>query len=344
MQPIFRKPFMLKVAASLAVLLALTGHASAEPFRLIVTDLEAPLVPNSVMDLAVTLGYFERENVDVELVRVQQTPLAVTALQAGEGEMANIGVDSLLQLVSSGQLDLRAVMSPSKSLAFMIVARDSIPDIASLSGHSFGIGRVGSVDQSLSRQVLASEGVDYGSLEQVALGQPAARAQALAAGQIDATTMSLGTWTTLPDQSGMHVLVDQDTYYEAAPVVSKVNVVLPETLEERRPEVVAVVTALTKLARDIAADPSIWVDAMAEVRPDLDRADLESLAEAYSQSWSVNGGLSATDLSFTADWNFKSPDFADLEPVTLDRWVDFGVADEVLAKLGTIEDMDAADR
>jgi len=156
--------------------------------------------------------------------------------------------------------------------------------------------------------------------------------------------MSLGTWTTMPDQSGMHILVDQDAYYKAAPVVSKVNVVLPETLETRRPEVVAVVTALTKLARDIAADPNVWVDAMADVRPDLDRTALESLAQAYSQSWSVNGGLSASDLAFTADWNFKSADLADLEPVNLDRWVDFTITDEVLAKLGTIPDMDPADR
>ena len=335
---------MIKFVASLAFVAALMSGASAEPFRLIVTDLEPPLVPNSVMDLAVNLGYFERENVDVELVRVQQTPLAVTALRAGEGEMANIGIDSLLQLVASDQMELKAVTSPSKSLSFMIVARDDIADVADLAGHSFGIGRVGSVDQGLSRQVLAGLDVDFDSLEQVALGQPSARAQALAADQIDATTMSLGTWTTLPDKTGMHVLVDQNEYFAAAPVVSKVNVVTPEVLEARRPEVVAVVTALTTLARDIADDPKIWVDAMAEARPDLARADLESLAEAYGQSWSVNGGLSAKDLAFTAEWNFEGPDFADLEPVALDRWVDFSVTDEMLEAIGTEPGMDPADR
>ena len=87
-------------AATAALLLAgMSMMAQAEPFRLIVTHLEPPLVPNSVMDLAVELGYFEREGVDVELVRVQQTPSAIAAIQSGEGEMANVGLDALIQLV-----------------------------------------------------------------------------------------------------------------------------------------------------------------------------------------------------------------------------------------------------
>ena len=40
---------------------------AAAPFRLILTHLEPPLVPNSVMDLALEKGYFEAEGVDVEL-------------------------------------------------------------------------------------------------------------------------------------------------------------------------------------------------------------------------------------------------------------------------------------
>lgn len=333
----------MSLAAIFAAAGAVSGAAAA-PFRLIVTDLTPPLVPNSIMDLALDLGYFAREGVDVQLVRVQQTPLAVTALQAGEGEMANIGVDTALQLAASKQLDLRAVVSPSKSLFFLIAAKDAIAAPAQLAGHSFGIGRVGSVDQGLSRQVLAALGVDLDGLDNVALGQPNVRAQALAAGQIDATTMSLGTWTTLPDKTGLHVLVDADAYFAAAPVVSKVNVVTPQVLETRRDEVEAVVTALVRLARDIAADPGLWVEAMAKARSDIAPADLETLAAAYAKSWPVNGGLSAKELAFTADWNFKSEDFAQLPPVALSDWVDFSILDDVLAKLGTTADLDPADR
>lgn len=330
---------------SLAALLVAANPASAAPFRIIVTDLTPPLVPNSVMDLALSLGYFEREGVEVELVRVQQTPLAVTALQAGEGEMANIGVDTALQLVARDQLEVRAVTSPSKSLFFLVAAKDDIATVDQLPGHSFGIGRVGSVDHGLSRMVLASVDVDLDALDIAALGQPNVRAQALAAGQIDATTMSLGTWTTIPDKTGLHVLIDPDTYFAAAPVVSKVNVVTPETLETRRGDVVAVVTALVRLSRDIAADPTIWIDAMAEARPDIARPDVETLAAAYASSWAVNGGISAKELGFTSDWNFQGEDFAGLSPIPLSDWVDFSVTDAVLETLGgPLPGLDPADR
>ena len=82
-----------------------------------------------------------------------------------------------------------AVMSPNKSLPYLIAARGEIAAPADLAGKRFGIGRVGSVDHLLSMKVLEAAGVDVSTLELVGLGQPQARAQALLAGQIDATTM-----------------------------------------------------------------------------------------------------------------------------------------------------------
>lgn len=328
--------------------LALTAGAglaqSDEPFRLIVTHLEPPLVPNSVMDMAEHLGYFDAEGVDVELVRVQQTPSAIAALQAGDGEMANIGVDALLQVIHNGATDFRAVTSPNKSLPFLIASKDDITTPEELAGRSFGVGRIGSLDHSLSTMVLDSLGVSIDDSEIIALGQPSVRGQALLAGQIDATTMSIGVWSELPDTEGLHVLIDQDTYYEGAPVVNKVNAVTGDVLANRSEDVEAVIRALTKLSRDFAEDPQMWVDAMAEVRPDVERETLELLADAFVGSWSVNGGMSAEELSFTADWLYESEDFQGLEPLALEEWVDFGPVDAVLAELGTDDSMDPADR
>lgn len=326
----------LGMTAAIAVnLVAFFGHgASAEPFRLIVTHLAPPLVPNSVMDLAVALGYFAREGVDVELIRVQQTPLAAAALLAGEGDMANIGVDAVLQLHAQGNGPLWAVTSPNTSLPFLIAASTAVLTPSALTGHSFGVGRIGSLDYALSTQVLAANDVAMDRLDIVTLGQPNIRAQALAAGQIDATTMSIGTWMSLPDHTGLHVLVPPDAYYQAAPVINKVNVVTQATLDARRDDVVAVVRALTLISRDFSRNPDAWAVAMAPYAPQMDVATLNQLAESFSGSWSVNGGLDRDDLQFTQDWILAGDDFAGAGPILLHDWVDFSITDAVLAEIG----------
>lgn len=335
------KLLRLVLPALAACLLA--SPLAAAPFRLILTHLEPPLVPNSVMDLALEKGYFGAEGVDVEFVRVEQTPSALQALAAGEGEMANVSVDGLLLLVAQGATDLKAVVSPNKSLPYVIVAKDDIRSVAELAGRKFGVGRVGSLDHSLSMKVLASEGLDTDSLEVLAIGQPGVRAQALVAGQIDATTMSIGVWMSIPDKTGYHILIDQAPYYAAAPVINKVNVVTQKVLDERRPEVEGVIRALIKISRDFAADPNAWAAAMVPYAPNTDEAGLQSLATTFAGSWSVNGGMNRNDLQYTQDWLYSTEDFAGVAPVTLDQWVDFGPVDAVLADVGTVEG-DAAAR
>src|SRR5690606_1433843 len=113
----------------------------------------------------------DRAGVEVEFVRVQQTPLAMAALRAGEGEMANVALEALLQATAQGATDLRGVMSPNRSLPFLIAGRGDIDAVADLAGKRFGIGRIGSVDHLLSTKVLAAAGVDTSKIEFVALGQ-----------------------------------------------------------------------------------------------------------------------------------------------------------------------------
>ncbi len=330
----------LRLALAAAVS-ALAFPALAEPFRLIVSDAETPLVPNSVMELAEQEGYFDRAGVDVEFVRVEQSPMVMAALRAGEGEMANVSLDVLLQAVAGGATDLRGVMSPNKALPYLIAGRD-VASTADLAGKRFGIGRVGSVDHLLSLRVLAAAGVDVTTLELVALGQPQARAQALLAGQIDATTMGIGSFTAIDDSPGVSVLVDVDAYYKAAPILSKLNVVTSETLETRGGEVEAVIEALVLAARDFQADPEKWVTAMKKARPDMDEGDLRLLAAAFAGAWTVNGGLSAGELTEAQTWLHEGEDFKGLTPAPLDSFADLRPLQAVLEKIGPSEAGDTA--
>lgn len=328
------------VLAGLGGPLGSPAQAESPPFRLIVTDMEPALVPNSVMDLALREGYFDRAGVTVEIVRVQQTPMAMAALRAGEGEMANISVDALLMAVAQGAPDLRAVMSPNKALPFMIVGRDTLGDLTDLRGRRFGIGRPGSLDHSLSGQVMAAAGLPMAELDLVALGQPAQRAQALLAGQIDATTLSIGSYAALGEGHGLKVLVDVGGYFQAAPVVSKVNVTTTGVLDARRADVEAVITALTLAARDYADRPQDWAAAMRKARPDVAPATLDWLAEEFRRSWSVNGGLQRAEMQASADWHYGGADFQGQPRAPITAWADFAPLQAVLAKIGTVDGED----
>ncbi len=323
-------------AAALAVLVSNSAPIlKAEPFRIIVTEPETPLVPNSVIDLADQLGYYKRAGVDVELVRVRATPSAVAALRSGQGEMANIGLDIALQLVARDQMQLRGVIVPDKALPFVVIAKKEIANPKQLEGKVFGVGQIGSVDYVQSRMVLGNLGVGVDSLRFLAVGQPMIRAQALLAGQIDATAVTLGTWLTLGNKDGLGLLIDQSAYYNAAPLVTKLNVVTADTAKSRHQDVQAVVGAIIAASRDFALNPEHWVDAMAKARPDVPRDQLEALSKAYAKSWVVDGGLNNSELTFTTDAFYKSDDFKDIpRRVAPSEWIDRSFVDTALQTLG----------
>lgn len=331
-------------ALAIVSLAGMGAQVLAEPFRMIITDMETPLVPNSVVYLALKGGYFKRAGVDVELIRVQQTPMALAALQANEGEMANIATEALVQLAARGTTNLRAVTSPNKALPYLIAAKEGVKSIEDINGKSFGIGRIGSLDHSLSTKVLTSKGVDPDKLSWVALGQPNIRAQALKAGQIDATTMSIGALLALPGHEVLPVLVSVDEYFDAAPVTSKVNAVTVETLQKRGDEVEKVIEALTLAARDFAEKPESWATVMKEARPDVKPEGLDELAKAFARSWTVNGGIQKSELEFTQNWLYQAKEFEGLRQVKLEEWVDFAPVDAVLKKIGAYEGLDTVSR
>ena len=328
------------ISVGAAMVAATTVAQAQEPFRLIITEIETPLVPNSVMILAQELGYFDAEGVDVELVRVTDTQLAVSALQAGEGDMANIATDSALLLAANGTLDIRAVTIPNKFIPFLIACKDSVATIADMAGLTFGVNRIGSLDYGLSRTVMNANGFDPEQLEYVPIGFTSARATALAAGQIDCTTISIGVWLSIPDRTGLKILVPVADYGDAAPVVNKVNVVTAETLANRADDIEAVVAALIKLSREFNSNPQAWVDAMIVSRPDADVGNLTDLAAAFVGAWSVNGGLNADELNFSVSDIFTGEDFVGLTAPALEGWVDFSAVDAVLAEIGVDDTAD----
>jgi NitT/TauT family transport system substrate-binding protein len=268
---------------------------AASAFTIIVTENEIPLVPNSVLQLAKELGYFERAGVDVELLRTTGTPLAVAALLAREGDMANITIDALVAMVRQGQTGFRAVSAPAKPIPYVLVARSGISSIPDLVGKMFGIGQAGTLDATLTERLFAAAGVGK-AIDMVSIGPPVARVKALVNGRISATTISIGTWAMTPEKGGLKILVDRGEFDALAPSISKLNVVSLDTLRTKRADVVKITAALMALSRDFARAPQLWSKALAGAYPNVSQAELMRLAELYRDDWCAEDCLNRDDL------------------------------------------------
>src|SRR5262245_40180082 len=193
----------------------------------------APALPNSVLWLAKDLGFYKREGLDVELNEFQGTPLVIAGLIAGDIDVGNVSTSDVIRMTATKAQTMRAIHSPDSRLYFLIAARDHIRSATALQDKTFAVARIGSVDHTLSMIALKGLGVNTGSLTSIAIGTPSTRAQALVAGRVDATTLSLATWVTIQKEPGVRVLVDHNTYYDNDTVVEKVNAVTTKVMVEQ---------------------------------------------------------------------------------------------------------------
>jgi len=305
-----------------------------ETLRYAIADAEVPPVPNAIISLADTLGYYDAEGLDVEVIRLQGTPQVVAALQSGDADVGNIATGDAISLVAQDLLDVVAVNSSLADSGFVIASSTDLATPEDLAGATYAISQPGGQDDTMARAALTALGVNLDDIEFVSVGDPSARAQAVANGVVDAGTMSIGTYQSIADSTSVHLLVDAATFAELVPVVTKVNVVTAETAAGRQSAVQKFVTAQIKLARDFAADPHAWAEAVVAERPDLDVATLDAITDQYADSWCVNGCLGPDRLAATAEFLFTTDDLSSLPRIELDEWTDQTFVEQALETLG----------
>lgn len=321
------------------------GSGERIKLRLGLASSPVPALPNSVNWLAKDLGFYEAEGLDVDVVEMRGTPTVIRAMRAGEIDVGNVNTEDVLRLTASGQLQLWAIHSPDDRFFFVIGARETVRTVTDLRGKSFGINRIGSLDHVLTALVLKANGLNPDTdVRWVAVGSPSVRAQALAAGRIDATTTSIATWQAIAREPGVHILVDVDAFHAVAPIVQKVNAVTDQVLREKPEALRRFTMAILKAARYFATHRDAWVEALLKQRPELSRDDLQQLWETFETSWAVNGLMNLEHYGRTAAFLYERPDFADVPKVPVRRWADTHILDAALKAIGVYPGFDAPGR
>jgi NitT/TauT family transport system substrate-binding protein len=264
----------------------------------------------------------------------------IAAMRSGDVDVGSINTEDVIRLTAGKDLEMRTINSANGRNFFMIVGKSSIGSVNDLAGKSFAIARVGSQDHALSTKVLAAKGVPADAVSYVAIGQPNVRAQALVAGQVDATTVSLATWVTVQNEKGIKILVNADDYFAAVPLVNKGNAVTSKVLSEKPEALRRFTAAIIKASRYFAENKQAWVDGMAKLRPDIARTDLEYLWDQFGASWAVNGQLNMSAYQTSTDFLYDGGTFNDAPRIDANGWADTQFVDAVLKDLGVYPKVD----
>jgi len=331
----------LTVLFIVLVLFPATGSHAAESkprdllkLRLGLGSAPAPPLPNSVLWLAKDLGFYAREGLDVELSEFQGTPLAIAAMISGDVDVANISTSEVIRMNATKGQPMRAIHSPDARLYFLIAARDELKSVSALQGKTFAVSRLGSVDYSLSIIALKALGLNPSSLTMVAMGVPSTRAQALVAGRVDATSLSVGTWITIQKEQGVRVLVDHNTYFENAAVVEKVNAVTTKVMDEKSEQLRRFTAAILKASRYFAENQEAWVAAITKRRPDVDRSDMANLWSGFKPAWAVNGLMNLDTYKKSSDFFYQTGILDKVPRIEVGEWADTRFVDSVLRDIG----------
>lgn len=331
----------LATGLSLAALLGPAAAQNIHPdvlelkLALAVADTNVNPTTSSLFKLAESMGFYEKHGLKIDIVSLDGTPQAVAALNSGAVDIADIAIDSAIRLRADNDVPVRGFVAIAMGSAFLIAAKDDITTVNDLVGRSYAIADNGSLDHNLTEAVLGTYGIASDGPNYVAIGSPDVRVQALAAGQVDATTVSFGTYMTIAGTPGVHVLVQPDAYSERAPAMAKFIAALDGTIETKREALQRFTDALTDAARTMEANREGWVDAMVVARDDLSRESLEATSELNATRWCINGCMKHENLEKAVDFIYAKPDFKDVAKISVDDIIDLSFTQKTLETLGT---------
>jgi NitT/TauT family transport system substrate-binding protein len=192
--------FILLAAFLIAQLVSISAlEAQTERIRIAHSSRSNTTAPFYV---AVTKGLFKEEGLEVELIQVNPR-LGAMAVINGDVSFTTSFVSTFRGILQG--LPLKLVMVGQKKGVYFLIVRPEIKDVQDLKGKTLGVSTMRGTDHLVTEELLRAKGLDPLLLRAVALGDTAVRAQSVAAGVVQAVTVSPPHDLTL-QKMGFHVL------------------------------------------------------------------------------------------------------------------------------------------
>jgi NitT/TauT family transport system substrate-binding protein len=168
----------------------------------------APVTVYLPLWVASDVGFFRKNGVEVELVNVGSSPIAMAAYLSGEIDILGGGGSAGPNAYLRGQRDLVFFGAMNNKFVFSIFAHPSIANLSGVRGKRVGVTRFGGTMDFATRYVLRQAGLVPGrDVTMVQIGRVQDILSALAAGSVDVGTMAF-PYNIKAKESGFRELED----------------------------------------------------------------------------------------------------------------------------------------
>ncbi len=167
----------------------------------------APTTTQAVPWYALEKGIFQKYGLKVNLIRVQGSSEAITALITGDAALCEAAGNGVISAVAAGQ-DVVLIAGIANTYPAVLVAQPAIQTASDLKGKKVGTGLTSSASDVATRLALEKLGLDPDKdVILIQIGEEPARYAALEAGRIDAALAS-PPYLHVEIQKGMSQLFD----------------------------------------------------------------------------------------------------------------------------------------
>lgn len=329
-----------KLALGIAAAIVLAGFgahdASAQGRKLtLVTPGIPPIFASTIAAVADKQGFFKQFGVDVEVKSVETGTIGARALVAGDVDLSLSPTPLIVAQISNASVDIVGIYGlPSPS--FLLAATDPNATCKDVAGQPVGVDAVGGARAVALRQMIAPCGVDFASVQQIALPS-AATQQAMIAGRIKFGVLHFDEIPVVEAQGKPVKVVT--TLNEANPNSHFALIAVRRAhLKDNRDAYVRVVAGLIAAARFIAEPKN--ADRVAEIiaRPGRSADEVKVALKRFVEVnyWPVNDdGLPQGKLDAVVATAVRTGGIlAGKQPVTYDRLVDRSIWTDAVALVG----------
>src|SRR5918999_2637516 len=200
-----RRPLFLLVGLSILLMLPTASPAQRKTLRV---SYPAPVTVYLPLWIASDAGLFSKHGLDVELVHVGSSPIAMAAYLAGEIDILGGGGSAGPNAYLRGQRDLVFFGAMNNKFVFSIYAHPSVSSMAAVRSKRIGVTRFGGTMDFATRHFLRLNGLDPGrEVTMVQVGRVQDILSGLIAGSVDVGTMAF-PYDIKAKESGFRELAD----------------------------------------------------------------------------------------------------------------------------------------